>query len=61
MENKYLTVHSVAAMERKEYSIWRANIDNTPEKLAKVKEIFPAPNWWIEQHPIKHDMRTVIK
>ena len=57
MSNLYFTVHSVQKMEQTEFSIWIANIDNTPDNLEKAKSLFPEPHWWIEFHIVKYDMK----
>jgi hypothetical protein len=56
----YFTVHSVSAMEKGAFSIWHGNIENTPEKLSKAKEIYPSDEFYIEFHHIKYDMRPVL-
>jgi len=61
MNSPYITVHSVAAMDARRFTIWIANIENTPEKLAKVRALYPEPDWYVELHHAKYDMRWVAR
>ena len=58
---KYLSIHSLAALEAKQFSIVRANIDNTPDKLKLAAEIYPPSLYYIEQHDTKYNLTPVIK
>jgi hypothetical protein len=61
MDAPYITVHYVPAMDARTFSIWRGNILNTPETIAKVRELFPEPDWWIEFHHAKIDLTWVVR
>ena len=58
---KYISIHSVAALEKREFSLVCANVDNTPEKLELAQSIYPEKeHWHIEQHDVKYDVTPVI-
>jgi hypothetical protein len=57
---KYFSIHSVNALEKREYSIIMANVNNTPEKVELALSIFPIEDWHIEYHNYKIDMRVTI-
>lgn len=60
-KNKYFSIHSVKALENREYSIVMANVNNTTEKVELARSIFPIEDWHIEYHNYKIDMRVTIK
>lgn len=59
---EYFSVHHVPTMEARPYqfSRIRSNIQNTPEKLLKATELFPAPTYYFEFHSSKHETKPVI-
>jgi hypothetical protein len=59
-KNQYFSIHSVKALENKQFSIVRANIDNTPEKIKLARELYPIEDWHFEFHNYKYDMRPVF-
>jgi hypothetical protein len=59
--NKYFSIHSVNALEKREFSIVVANIDNTIEKNELARKLYPIEDWHIEYHNYKIDMRVTIK
>jgi hypothetical protein len=58
---KYFSIHSIAALESKAFSIVLANIDNTSEKLELAKKLFESENFYIEFHNYKQDLRVVVR
>jgi hypothetical protein len=59
--NKYFSIHSVNALEKKEFSIVVANIENTIEKIELARYLYPIKDFHIEYHNYKIDMRVTIK
>lgn len=41
MQTPYFSIHSIKALENRKFSVFRANIENTPEKLQLAKKVFP--------------------
>jgi hypothetical protein len=58
---KYFSIHSVAALKAKDFSIVRANIENTSAKLDTAKRLFDSENYYIEFHNYKQDIRAVVR
>jgi hypothetical protein len=58
---KYFSIHSIAALQSKGFSIVHGNIDNTPEKLELAKKLFESENFYIEFHNYKQDLRVVVR
>lgn len=58
--NAYFSIHSVKALENREFSIVLANIDNTKEKNELARSLYPIDDWHFEYHNYKIDMRPVI-
>ena len=56
MEEKYITIHSLEALNAKQVSIILANIDNTPEKLKLAEETYPLEFYYIEKHNTKYNL-----
>lgn len=50
MQTPYFSIHSIAALKSRSFSVFRANIENTPEKLELAKKLYPSENWFIEFH-----------
>lgn len=60
-QTKYFSIHSVAALNNKQFSEVIANIDNTPSKVEMAKELYPnIEDWWFEFHDYKKDMKWVF-
>ncbi len=56
----FFSVHSVKALEDKQFSIVHANIENTPDKIELARSIYPIEDWHFEFHDHEIDMRPVI-
>jgi hypothetical protein len=50
MKTPLFSIHSIAALESRSFSVLRANIENTPEKLELAKKLYPSDSWFIEFH-----------
>lgn len=50
MKTPLFSIHSISALESRSFSVFRANIENTPEKLELAKKLYPSENWFIEFH-----------
>jgi hypothetical protein len=50
MKTPLFSIHSIAALESRSFSVFRANIENTPEKLELAKQLFPSSDFYIEFH-----------
>jgi hypothetical protein len=59
MRKPYFTIHSVKALESRAFSVFRANIDNTPDKLELARKLYPGSCWYIEFHDVKISVRAV--
>ena len=59
MRKHYFTIHSVKALENRAFSVFRANIENTPDKLEVAKKLYPIEFWYIEFHDVKISVRPV--
>ena len=60
MRSAFFSVHSVKALENRQFSIVHANIENTPDKVELARSIYPIEDWHFEFHNYKIDMRPVI-
>lgn len=56
---KYFTVHSLEALNTKQFSIIHANIDNTIEKVEIAKGMYPESLYLFEYHNFKHNLTAV--
>ena len=50
MKTPYFSIHSIKALESRSFSVIRANIENTPEKLEQAKKLFPSSKFYFEFH-----------
>jgi hypothetical protein len=50
MNKPLFSIHSIKALEARSFSVFRANIENTPEKLELAKKLYPSDAWLIEFH-----------
>jgi hypothetical protein len=50
MNAPLFSIHSIKALEARTFSVFRANIENTPEKLEIAKKLFPSSKFYIEFH-----------
>ena len=59
---KYLSIHSVFILNHKknEFSIVRANIENTEEKINIAKSLYNEENFYFQYHDIKHNLQVVL-
>lgn len=60
MQPLFFSIHSINALESREFSVIRANIENTPEKVELAKSIYSADKYHFQFHDYKLDMRPVI-
>ena len=60
MCSAFFSVHSVKALENRQFSIVHANIENTPDKVELARSLYPIEDWHFEFHNYKIDMRPVI-
>ena len=56
----YFSIHLVEAMEKRSFSIVRANIENTPEKYELAKKLYPIKSYHFQYHITKIDLSPVI-
>lgn len=59
MQTPYFSIHSIKALESRSFSVFRANIENTPEKLELAKKIFPSSKFHFEFHYTPICLRVV--
>jgi hypothetical protein len=59
MRSAFFSVHSVKALENRQFSIVHANIENTPDKVELARSLYPIEDWHFEFHNYKIDMRPV--
>jgi hypothetical protein len=59
MRKPYFSIHSIKALENRAFSVFRANIDNTPDKLELARKLYPGSVWYIEFHDVKISVRVV--
>jgi hypothetical protein len=59
MRKQYFTIHSIKALESRAFSVFRANIDNTPDKLELARKLYPSSVWYIEFHDVKISVRPI--
>jgi hypothetical protein len=50
MNAPLFSIHSIKALEARSFSVLRANIENTPEKLELAKKLFPSSDFYFEFH-----------
>jgi hypothetical protein len=50
MNEPLFSIHSIKALEDRSFSVFRANIENTPEKLELAKNLYPSSQFYIEFH-----------
>lgn len=59
MRTPYFSIHSIKALESRQFSVIRANIENTPEKLELAKKLFPSSKFYFEFHITPISLRVV--
>lgn len=57
---QFLTIHYKKAMQEKQFSIIRANIEATEEKKKKALELYPEPEYLHELHQVKKNITIKI-
>jgi hypothetical protein len=50
MKTPLFSIHSIKALENRAFSVFRANIENTTEKLELARKLYPSDSWFIEFH-----------
>jgi hypothetical protein len=51
MKTPLFSIHSIAALEsRSSFSVLRANIENTTEKLELARNLYPSSHYYFEFH-----------
>jgi hypothetical protein len=50
MQTPLFSIHSIAALESRSFSVLRANIENTAEKLELAKNLYPSSDYYFEFH-----------
>jgi hypothetical protein len=60
MHKTLFSIHSIKALEARSFSVLRANIENTPEKLELAKQLFPSSEFYIEFHHEPISLQVVL-
>jgi hypothetical protein len=50
MRKPYFTIHSIKALENRAFSVVRANIENTTDKLELARKLYPSSHYYFEFH-----------
>jgi hypothetical protein len=50
MKTPLFSIHSIKALESRSFSVFRANIENTTEKLELAKKLYPSSDYYFEFH-----------
>jgi hypothetical protein len=50
MQTPLFSIHSIAALESRSFSVLRANIENTAEKLELARNLYPSSDYYFEFH-----------
>jgi hypothetical protein len=50
MKTTLFSIHSIKALESRTFSVIRANIENTPEKLELARNLYPSSDFYFEFH-----------
>lgn len=56
---KYLTVHNLKQLEKKEFSIIIANIQNSEEKRKIAERLYEKENYYIEFHNYRQNLKVM--
>ena len=59
MNNPLFSIHSIKALKARSFSVFRANIENTPDKLELAKHLFPSSDFYIEFHFTPISLRVI--
>jgi hypothetical protein len=60
MNKPLFSIHSIKALEARSFSVLRANIENTPEKLELAKSLFPTSDFYFEFHFTPISLKVVF-
>jgi hypothetical protein len=58
---KYFSIHSLKAIESKQFSVICGNIQNIPEKVSLAKKLYNKKDWHFEYHNTKKDLSVMVK
>jgi hypothetical protein len=50
MKTPLFSIHSIKALESRSFSVFRANIENTPDKLELARNLYPSSHYYFEFH-----------
>ena len=59
MNKPLFSIHSIKALKARSFSVFRANIENTPDKLELAKQLFPSSDFYIEFHFTPISLRVI--
>ena len=59
MNTPLFSIHSIKALESRSFSVFRANIENTPEKLELLKKLFPSSKFYFEFHFMPISLKVI--
>ena len=59
IEKPLFSIHSISQLENRTFSVFRANIENTPEKLELAKKLFPSSDFYFEFHNTPISLKVV--
>jgi hypothetical protein len=60
MNAPLFSIHSIKALEARTFSVLRANIENTPEKLELAKKLYPGLDFYFEFHCTPISLKVVF-
>lgn len=60
MKTPLFSIHSIKALEARSFSVLRANIENTPEKLELAKSLFPSSDFFFQFHYTPISLKVVF-
>jgi hypothetical protein len=60
MNKPLFSIHSIKALEARTFSVFRANIENTPEKLELAKQLYPSSDFYFEFHFTPISLKVVF-
>jgi hypothetical protein len=60
MNKPLFSIHSIKALEARSFSVFRANIENTPDKLELAKNLYPSSDFYFEFHFTPISLKVVF-
>ena len=60
MNAPLFSIHSIKALEARKFSVFRANIENTTEKLELAKQLYPSSDFYFEFHFTPISLKVVF-